>query len=184
MPCFLRLLAFLSSSQSNRTNTAAYTNMYIQKSSFPQAKPKGTSPPPPPSLPLRASEIRKMTGGQAPKWPHPCTYAHSPAPYGVFSTKGISVTCFLIAQFDWSFLCAIRHRQPDTEQLRPRRQHDHVRCRSSDYSNSSRWFWFPRDRLGRMVLQIPKTTRYLPLTRQEQLISRRVAQAPLLLSPK
>jgi hypothetical protein len=55
---------------------------------------------------------------------------------------------------------------------RPRRQHAYNRSRNSDGSDSSLWFWFLHDRLGRMVLQIPKTTRHLPLTRQEQLISR------------
>ena len=28
------------------------------------------------------------------------------------------------------------------------------------YRHSSRRLWFPRDRLGRMVLQLPETTRY------------------------
>ena len=80
--------------------------------------------------------------------------------------------CLLRVQFDWSFLCAVLHRQPDTEQLRPRGQHDYVRCGSSGYRNCSRWFWFPLDRLVRMVIQIPETTRHLALYRQEQLISR------------
>ena len=40
-------------------------------------------------------------------------------------------------------------------------------------------FWFPLDRLGRMVLQIPETTRYLALTKQEQLIARQRAGWPL-----
>src|SRR6202789_2939085 len=55
---------------------------------------------------------------------------------------------------------------------RPRRQHAYDRSRNPGRSDSSLWFWFLHDRLGRMVLQIPKTTRHLPLTRQEQLISR------------
>src|ERR1700679_4201021 len=55
---------------------------------------------------------------------------------------------------------------------RPRRQHAYDRSRNSDGSDSSLRFWFLHDRLGRMVLQIPKTTRHLPLSRQEQLISR------------
>jgi hypothetical protein len=82
-------------------------------------------------------------------------------------------------RFDWSFLCAVLHRQPDTKQLRPRRQHDYVRCGSSGYRNCSRWFWFPLDRLGRMVLQIPETTRSVALYRQEQLISRSTGWWPL-----
>jgi hypothetical protein len=67
--------------------------------------------------------------------------------------------------------CDVLHWQPDTEQLGPRGQYDYARSGSSGYRNCSRRFWFPLDSLGCMVLQIPETTGYLALYRQEQLIS-------------
>jgi hypothetical protein len=101
----------------------------------------------------------------------PCTYAPSPAPYGVFRTEAMSVVCVLRVSVGLVILSA------DAEQRRPRRQHDYVRYGSSGYSRSSCWFWFRRDRLGWMVLPITETPRSLALTRQEQLISRVNLQA-------
>ena len=55
-----------------------------------------------------------------------------------------------------------------SEQIGPRGQHDYFSCRSSDYGNSSRWLWFSLDRIEWVVFQIPETTRYAGLGRQER----------------
>ena len=136
---FLRLLAFFLSSHSKSTNTA-YTNMYIQKTSFPATKTeRGAS-----------------------------TYGESPAPFVGFNSEAISVMWFLKS----SVLMVIPERSPASatrtqNSERPRRQHAYVRCRNCDCSGCSLGFWLHRDRLSRMVLQLPKTTRYLPRIRQE-----------------
>ena len=95
-----------------------------------------------------------------------CTYAHSPAPYGVFRSEGIGVMFVLRVQVGLVILmfwavCG-------SEQIGPRGQHDYFSCRSSDYGNSSRWLWFSLDRIEWVVFQIPETTRYAGLGRQER----------------
>ena len=58
------------------------------------------------------------------------------------------------------------------EQLRPRGQHDSVALGILITVVLLFGFWVPLDRLGRMVLQIPDSTRDLALTRKTTDIER------------
>ena len=107
---------------------------------------------------ITSASSRRLTAFLRGCLPHLCTDTHAPASNGVLTLEAISVMWIPEGFGFYGSLSAVRrHRLENSE--RPGRQHVYVHCRNCDCRGYSLWFWFHRDRLGRMVLQRPKTTR-------------------------